>query len=110
LERNTLEESRQFLLSISGIGPETADSILLYAYKFPTFVIDAFTKRIFCRLKIFPGDIKYEEMRLMFLSNLPDDVQLFNEYHALIVRHAKEHCRVKPICTECILTEICGVG
>lgn len=88
--------SREDLLSLWGIGPETADSILLYAFEFPTFVVDAYTKRIMQNLNIMDEMWEYERIRDMFLSNLPKEVALFKEYHALLVRHAKEYYQRKP--------------
>jgi endonuclease-3 related protein len=100
-------ELRRSLLSVNGVGNETADDILLYAFKRPVFVIDAYTRRLFSRLGLFAGDEAYDEMRLAIEQYLGPDVDLFNEYHALIVRHAKENCRVKPLCTDCVLRAAC---
>ena len=105
IETTTL---RRFLLSVHGIGPETADSILLYALEKPVFVIDAYTRRIGARLNMRPPKDTYEDWQAMFESNLPHETALFNEYHALLVKHAKEHCRSKPVCRGCCLTDICG--
>jgi endonuclease III related protein len=91
------------LLTVKGIGPETADSILLYACAKPSFVVDAYTKRLLGSLGIISGREGYEEVRALFMENLPPDVALFNEYHALIVQHAKEHCRKRPLCAGCAL-------
>ncbi len=82
--------SRSQLLEIHGIGPETADSILLYAYERPEFVVDTYTKRIFSQIKLIKPTAKYSEIKNFFESNLPRDAKLFNEYHALIVRAGKE--------------------
>ncbi|MBU2590969.1 MAG: endonuclease III domain-containing protein [Nitrospinota bacterium] len=98
---------REILLSVKGVGPETADSILLYAGNIPTFVIDTYTKRIFVRLGIAKEDISYDALQKVFIESLPQEAQLYNEYHALIVRLAKEHCRKKPICEGCPLSSIC---
>ena len=106
LERMTgaeLPELRADLLKVRGIGPETADSILLYACAKPSFVVDAYTKRLLSNLGILSGKEGYEEVRALFMENLPCDVTLFNEFHALIVQHAKEHCRKKPRCAGCAL-------
>ncbi len=84
--------TRESLLSIWGIGPETADSILLYALKKPYFVVDAYTKRIFSRIGLCKIYDKYENVQKLFHNNLPKDFKLFNEYHALIVKHAKVCC------------------
>lgn len=98
--------TREELLGLKGIGPETADSILLYALGRPVFVIDAYTKRIFTRLG-FPEQKGYEEWRRLFEDSLPKDAQLYKEYHALIVEHAKRTCRKKPLCEECFLRGKC---
>lgn len=98
---------RQELLSTEGIGPETADSIVLYAARKPVFVVDAYTRRIFKRLGFIGGDEDYETVRTYFESRLPRDTKLCNEYHALIVRHAKEFCRKIPQCDACPLGDIC---
>lgn len=95
---------RAELLSINGIGPETADSILLYAGDHPEFVVDAYTKRILERHRVINGKAGYEDVKALFMSNLPKDLRLFNEYHALIVRTGKDFCRPKePRCKECPL-------
>ncbi len=98
---------RAELLSIWGIGPETADSILLYAAHKPIFVVDAYTKRIFARLGYVSEKISYDELQRFFMAQLPQSAKLFNEYHALLVRHAKEICRPKPLCQRCVLMRIC---
>jgi endonuclease III related protein len=94
---------REELLKVRGIGPETADSILLYACGKPSFVVDAYTRRLFEVLGLLDGKESYEEVRALFMDNLPPDVHLFNEFHALIVQHAKDHCRKKPVCHGCPL-------
>ncbi|MBI5563035.1 MAG: endonuclease III domain-containing protein [Deltaproteobacteria bacterium] len=95
---------RQTLLAINGIGPETADSILLYAAGRPEFVSDAYTKRIFSRHGLVAGDADYEEVKALFMDNLPSDARLFNEYHALIVKTGKDYCKSrKPDCANCAL-------
>lgn len=95
---------RQELLSWKGIGPETADSIILYAAKKPVFVVDAYTKRICARHGWIAETAKYDDVARLFNGHLPEDVQLFNEYHALIVRVCKDHCSAKnPKCTGCPL-------
>lgn len=94
------------LLRVNGIGPETCDSILLYAFRRPVFVVDAYTKRIFSRHKFFRLDASYEEVQEIFTSNLPVDEKVYNEYHALIVRLGKEFCRSRPKCAKCPLKEI----
>lgn len=92
---------REELLSQWGIGPETADSILLYAFHMPAFVVDAYTRRLLSRMAIIAGSIGYDEIQEIFLHALPHRHQLFNEYHALIVEHAKRHCRATPLCGGC---------
>lgn len=94
---------RESLLNVNGIGPETADSILLYALERPVFVIDAYTKRVLHRHGIVSDDVTYHEMQELFHSTLPDDVQLFNEYHALFVMAGKHYCKPKPRCEGCPL-------
>ena len=93
---------RKQLLSVKGIGPETADSILLYALDKPVFVVDAYTRRIFARHKIIAQDVSYDEVQNLFSKNLKNEVKLFNEYHALIVRLAKVYClKNNPKCDLC---------
>lgn len=98
---------RADLLAVSGIGPETADDVLLYAFERPVFVVDAYTRRISSRLGWVSEAIGYEELRGFFERNLPPDTRLFNEYHALIVRHGKEVCRPRPLCGQCVLADGC---
>ncbi len=104
------EELRVLLLSTHGIGPETADSIVLYAAGKPSFVIDAYTRRMFSRMGVRPASDTYEGWRRMFLDALPPDAGVFNEYHALIVAHGKSVCRKAPSCGECVLREVCETG
>lgn len=94
---------REELLTISGIGRETADSILLYALNRTTFVVDAYTARIFFRHFIIDADADYELIKEICEQNLPAERQLFNEYHALLVRTGKDFCRTKALCDECPL-------
>ncbi len=91
---------REELLSCWGIGPETADSILLYAFHVPVFVVDAYTRRLLSRMGIIRDD-GYDEIQTIFHDALPARHRVFNEYHALIVEHAKRHCRAKPLCGGC---------
>lgn len=98
---------RHQLLAIHGVGPETADDMLLYAFERPVFVIDAYTRRIFSRIGLIDGDEGYEVLRAAFEAALGEDVVLFNQAHALIVEHAKQHCRTKPICENCPLVRNC---
>ncbi len=100
---------RKLLLSVKGIGPETADDILLYAFQRPVFVIDAYTRRIFSRLGKVAGGEPYEELRAEFELALEPDSALFNEYHALIVCHAKRFCKSKPTCIDCPLKSLCTI-
>lgn len=88
--------TRKELLGVKGVGNETADSILLYAYKQPFFVVDAYTRRIFTKLNLVNEKDSYLEIKKKFESNLPKDYKLFNEYHALIVEHAKRYYSKKP--------------
>ena len=105
-----VDELRAALLTTHGIGPETADSILLYAVGRPVFVIDAYTRRTFSRLGLRPESDSYHGWQRLFMTVLPSDASLFNEYHALIVRHGKEVCRKRPLCARCPLAEVCPVG
>jgi endonuclease-3 related protein len=98
---------REQLLSIHGIGNETADSIILYAANKPVFVIDTYTRRIVSRVGLLSEDDGYVTYQKYFMDNLPFDVQIFNEYHALLVRLGKEACRKQPLCTRCCLTHFC---
>ena len=107
LRRISTEKLRQSLLSVPRVGPETADDILLYAFQRPVFVIDAYTRRLFSRLGLIAGDEPYETLRLMIEQTLGPDVELFNEYHALIVQHAKGVCRTRPVCDSCMLNTSC---
>ena len=128
LNQRPTDELRHGLLSVNGVGPETADDMLLYAFERPVFVIDAYTRRLFSRLGLVlrPGYIDgcrirqynlggvlvdeklgYEALRSFFETALPADVALFNEYHALIVRHAKQACRKRPLCEACPLAVDC---
>ncbi|MCX6013869.1 MAG: hypothetical protein NTV30_10825 [Chloroflexi bacterium] len=99
---------RNELLSIYGIGNETADSILLYAAGKPVFVIDAYTKRIFNQIGLFSNSLSYSDLQLKFMKNLQNDTYLFNEYHALFVRHGKDVCRKSPRCGACCLASSRG--
>ncbi|OGR06641.1 MAG: endonuclease [Deltaproteobacteria bacterium RIFOXYD12_FULL_53_23] len=95
---------REKLLAVKGIGPETADSITLYAAGKPVFVVDAYTYRILLRHDLIAEDAGYEEIQELFLGKLPTEAQLFNEYHALLVRLAKEYCKKSnPLCDSCPL-------
>jgi endonuclease-3 related protein len=106
LETLDTDRLRAELLAVKGIGPETADSILLYALGRPIFVVDAYTARIAFRHQLIDPDADYERLRELFQSNLPQDIQLFNEYHALLVRVGKEFCKPKARCPGCPLEEL----
>ena len=101
---------REELLSIYGIGEETADCILLYAAKKPSFVVDTYTYRLLERLGWFTGKFHYGRLRGMFMESLPHDYQLFNQYHALIVRHGARVCQKTPQCEKCMLRAQCPTG
>ena len=101
---------RQELVSIYGIGEETADDILLYAARLPSFVIDAYTRRVLLRLGMAPEQDRYSAFQALFHENLHPDTELFNEYHALLDRHAKERCRRSPLCDNCCLLDLCPTG
>jgi endonuclease-3 related protein len=98
---------RRKLLAVPGIGPETADSIALYAAEQASFVVDAYTRRVFTRLGLLRGDESYGEVQRLFEEHLPRDAALYNDYHAQIVRLGKDFCRLRPRCPECPLEEIC---
>ncbi len=103
-------ELRDLLLAVGGIGPETADDILLYGLQRPFFVIDAYTRRVFSRLGVIQGDETYERLRRRFEKALGPDVRVMQEYHALIVRHAKHRCRKQPVCAGCCLYQACDLA
>lgn len=99
--------AREKLLSVKGVGQETADSILLYAANQPIFVVDAYTHRVFSRHNLLDEETDYESIQETFMANLAKDVQLYNEYHALIVAVAKKYCKkTKPLCDSCPLKDI----
>jgi endonuclease-3 related protein len=101
-----LDELRDQLLQVKGVGPETADSILLYGLRKPIFVIDAYTKRILSRHGIISEKASYDEAQKRFMDHLPHEESLFNEYHALIVRVGKTLCKKTPKCGICPLDEV----
>ena len=101
--KEDMQTLRQGLLSVKGVGPETADSILLYAAKKPLFVIDAYTYRILNRHGMCEEQTTYNELQEMFMDHLPDDPSRFGEFHALIVQAGKTYCRRKPLCSSCPL-------
>ena len=110
MSRVDTDTLRAELLDVYGIGEETADDILLYAMGKPAFVVDSYTKRVFPRLGLAPEKGPYSTYRSLFTDRLPADRELFSEYHALIVRHAKEVCRKQPRCQNCCLLEVCPTG
>lgn len=107
LQQRDTRTLRDDLLSINGIGPETADDMLLYAFDRPVFVIDAYTRRLFSRLGLVTGDESYENLRQQFESAMGADVKVLNEYHALIVIHGKDICRKRARCEKCCLSKTC---
>lgn len=98
-----VESLRSNLLEVKGIGPETADSILLYAGEKPSFVVDAYTKRVLSRHMLISEESSYEDVREFFMDRLPVDVGLYNEFHALIVATGKTYCKRNPLCQACPL-------
>jgi len=123
LSRLDTASLRHALLSVNGIGPETADDIVLYAFDRPVFVIDAYTRRLFHRLGLIDGKQGYEALRAVFEQDLRQQmsqrtrsgrirtltlVRIFNEYHALIVIHGKDVCRSRPLCRDCCLARHCA--
>ncbi len=107
---NSIGQLRQQLLSIWGIGQETADSIMLYAANKPIFVIDAYTRRIINRIGLAPDSNSYTAYQSLFMDNLPADAALFNEYHALLVCLGKNACHNHPLCQQCCLCNTCQFG
>ena len=102
------DEVRRELLSLKGVGPETADSILLYAGGHPVFVVDAYTYRLCCRLGLYAGRADYQALQSLFMDHLPADAALFNAYHGLIVQLCKDVCRKRsPRCPDCPLAADC---
>ena len=102
---------RPQLLALPGIGPETADCIVLYAAGQPSFVIDAYTLRLLARLGVCPPTARYADLQARFHAALPPDAALFGEYHALIVAHGKATCRARgPHCAPCVLLDLCAYG
>lgn len=99
--------ARQALLSVKGIGPETADSILLYGGDHPLFVVDAYTHRILSRHNLISESCDYQTIQDLFMDNLEHDARIFNQYHALLVRTAKKYCKKSnPLCDKCPLNEV----
>ncbi len=110
LKVQDMDSLRRDLLAVHGIGEETADDILLYVAGKPTFVIDAYTRRIVERMGLTPASNSYDAFRRLFMNNLPQDAGMFNEYHALLVNHGKEVCKKAPLCAGCCLLEMCPTG
>lgn len=108
LDKMDPKQARQKLLDVWGIGPETADSILLYGYDIPVFVVDAYTKRIFSRIGYIKKDQDYESVRKFFEEGLKKNALLFKEYHAVIVEHGKNVCKSRPVCGTCVLRLKCA--
>ena len=99
--------TREALLALNGVGPETADSIILYAFDAPVFVVDAYTRRLFGRMGLIDPADSYEEIRKIFERNLPASVYVYKEYHALVVEHGKRICGKGPLCEKCLLQHLC---
>ena len=108
LSTQDTESLRQGLLAVNGIGPETADDMLLYAFHRPVFVIDTYTRRLFTRTGCADGQAAYDELRIQVEQSLASDVKDMNEFHALIVHHAKDNCKVKPVCHSCVINNNCS--
>jgi endonuclease-3 related protein len=105
-----IAEARGKLLSVNGVGPETADSILLYAADVPTFVVDAYTHRILCRHGLVPEEAGYDEVKAVFEDNLEPDTGVFNKFHALLVKCGHLYCKPKPKCEGCPLEGLLPAG
>ena len=101
---------RKELLSVNGIGPETADCILLYALERPSFVVDAYTRRVFGRLGLLDARLDYHDIQRRFQAALPASAAVYNEYHALIVALGKRVCTPAPRCGACVLNAVCETG
>jgi endonuclease-3 related protein len=100
--------TREALLALNGVGPETADSIMLYAFDAPVFVVDAYTRRLFGRMGLIDPANSYEEIRKVLERNLPASVYVYKECHGLIVEHGKRICGSVPLCEKCLLRRLCG--
>jgi endonuclease-3 related protein len=103
----TTTELRTLLLKLNGVGPETADAILLYGLGRPVFVVDAYTRRVLSRLGLVEKRVNYHDLQALFMDELPPDVPLFNDFHAQIVELAKRHCLTRPRCEGCPLEDKC---
>jgi endonuclease-3 related protein len=108
--REETAQLRKELLGLKGVGPETADAILLYALNRPVFVADAYAERLCARWGLVEPAASYHTVQQLFMDNLPHDAALFNEYHALIVSHAKQLCKPSPLCEACPLDRPVPVG
>ena len=106
VRREPMEKIRTELLATKGVGKETADSILLYAFRFPSFVVDAYTVRLCGRYPLAAGK-GYDAVKAYFEANLPESEDVYNQFHAMIVINAKEHCRKRPVCGGCPLYDTC---
>jgi len=103
--QDDMASARENLLSVKGVGLETADSILLYACNHPVFVVDTYTHRVFSRHNLVEEETDYSALQSLFMENLPEETELYNEYHALIVAVAKKYCKkTKPLCRTCPLS------
>uniref|UniRef100_A9A6E0 HhH-GPD family protein n=1 Tax=Methanococcus maripaludis (strain C6 / ATCC BAA-1332) TaxID=444158 RepID=A9A6E0_METM6 len=98
--------SREELLKLKGVGPETADSMLLYAFKVPSFVVDAYTKRMLFNLNLIENNEKYDKIKELFEENIPKNLEIYQEYHAILVEHAKNYYRKKENYCKCPLLKI----
>ena len=108
ISRWPTDKLRHSLLKVHGVGPETADVVILYAFNRPVFVIDAYTKRIFSRLGMVEKNADYESLRAYFEENLELNAAIFGAYHAHIVEHAKNVCKKQPNCEKCVLNKNCS--
>lgn len=106
MQEEEIQRLREKLLSLNGVGPETADSILLYGLQKPVFVVDAYTKRILSRHGMISEKASYDEMQALLMAHLPHDERLFNEYHALLVHLGKNVCKKRPECDRCPLRKL----
>jgi endonuclease-3 related protein len=106
IKKTEKQALREALLSIKGVGPETADDMLVYVFDKTSFVIDTYSRRLFSRIG-FEVPIKYTEFQKLIESQIPRKVEVYNEFHGLIVIHAKEYCKKSPSCEGCPLTKLC---
>ena len=106
----SMADLRAGLLAVNGVGPETADDIVLYAFYHPVFIIDAYTRRIFSRLGLINEKDSYDELQAQFENAIPADVKTYAYYHALIIELGKQWCKTKPRCESCCLRSNCYIG